>query len=215
MLDWNGIRRIFGVYEEIYYGELIPFNIAFRIFKSARIFLYDEQVLVLTYEILGATGWQETAPPHKLLGIAREMSKISRLLPLWITRSSMKVIEIVKDKLGPVVLRINIYIRNQTDQLVKVIKSIKKERSRIEDAESQLKAPGSSNMDDPQALIRQAEIAFNTLIESAQQDIFKGSNRFAKNLAEYFQRWKAREYALIGVAFSCNVVLIFYSVLAE
>ena len=72
-------------------------------------------------------------------------------------------------------LRIKIYIRNRIDQLVEIIKSIKKARSRIEDAESQLKAPGPSNADDPQALIQQAEDAFNTLIESADQGIFKGS----------------------------------------
>ena len=106
----------------------------------------------------------------------------------------MKVIEIIKDKLGPVVLRINIYIRSQTDQLVEIIKSIKKARSRIEDAESQLKAPGSSNTDDRQALIQQAEVAFNTLIESAHQGIFKGSIRFAAHLTDYFRRWKAMEY---------------------
>ena len=105
----------------------------------------------------------------------------------------MKVIEIVKDKLGPVVLRINIYIRNQTDQLVKIINSIKKERSRIEDAESQLKAPGPSNTNDPQALIQQAEVAFNTLIEPADQGIFKGSI-LVEGLTDYFQRWKAMEY---------------------
>ena len=112
----------------------------------------------------------------------------------------MKAIEIVKDKLRPVVLRINIYIRNQIDQLVGIIKSIRRAKSRVEDTESQRKAPGRSNTDsdDPQALIQKAETAFNTLIESAQRDVFKGSISFAANFAEYFQRLKAMECVLTG-----------------
>ena len=197
MSDWNGIRRIFGIYEEIYYGELIPFDITFRVFKSARIFLYDGQVFDLTYKILAATSWGQTAPPHKLVGIAREMSKISRLLRLWATSTSRKVIEIVKDKLRHVVLQIETYIRNRIYQLIGNIQSA---RSRVEDAESQLedcKSPesaGRSDTDDPQTLIEQAEIAFNTLLERAEQDVFKGSVRFADALADYFRRWKAMEY---------------------
>ena len=111
----------------------------------------------------------------------------------------MKVLRITRNKSRPVVLRISIYIRNRICQLVEIIKSIKKARSRIEDAESQLKVPGSSNTDDRQALIQQAEDAFNTLIESADQSIFQGSIRFAENLTDYFRRWKAMEYVqLVG-----------------
>ena len=197
MSDWNGIRRIFGIYEEICYGELILFNIAFCKFRFVRIFLYDGQVVDLTYEILMATDWEQAAPPHRLVRMSREMSKISRLLRLWATSTSRKVIEIVKDKLRHVVLQIETYIRNRIYQLIGNIQSA---RSRVEDAESQLedcKSPesaGRSDTDDPQALIEQAEIAFNTLLERAEQDVFKGSVRFADALADYFRRWKAMEY---------------------
>ena len=114
---------------------MIFFNIAFCKFRFVRIFLYDGQVVDLTYEILMATDWEQAAPPHRLVRMSREMSKISRLLRLWVSRYSMKMVKIVKDKLRPVVLRINAYIHNRIYQLIKKIKSIKR-------AKSDLRLPG-------------------------------------------------------------------------
>ena len=197
-LEWN--KTYFRYIRRNILWWVISLHFCFCIFRFARIFLYDRQVVDLTYEILMAVGWEQVAPPHKLLCIARKMSEISGLLRLWFTRGSMKVAKIVIDKLRPVVLQVKTYIRNRIYQLIRNIKSIRRARSRTVDAESQLEAPGSNKTDNPQALVHQAEVALNTLIETANQGIFKESN-LARDLTKYFRKWKTKEYALISWGF--------------